>query len=936
MLLRSLNLKFSYVQAGNHPGGPASNRERVGLLALHCCAPGACAALLLLGWPLRGYSQTPVATVGAGTVPIAVAVNPVTNKIYVANNRSDDVTVIDGAANTTATVAVGAGPAAVAVDPVTNKIYVANIGAGNVTVIDGATDSTVTVPVGGLPSAVAVNPVTNTIYVANAGGNNVTVIDGATNTTTTVAAGTYPFAVAVNPVTNKIYVANQISNNVTVIDGATNTTTTVTVGTTPYAVAVDPVTNKIYVANEISSDATVIDGATNTTTTVSAGTEPNAVAVNPVTNKIYVANRGDTVTVIDGATNTTTPVATGIGSGVVAVNPVTNKIYVAHVSTANVTVIDGATNATTTVAAGTDPAAVAVNPVTNKIYVTNEISNDVTVIDGATNTTATVAAGTLPYAVAVNPVTNKIYVANHDSNDVTVIDEATNMTITVTVGTTPFAVAVNPVTNTIYVSNLNSANVTVIDGATNVTTTVTVGTSPIAVAVNPVTNKVYVSNLNSANVTVIDGATNVTTTVTAGAGPDAVAVNPVTNTIYVSNFTSGDVTVLSEQQVQLVPLATTISPLAGNETASPTPTFSFLASSSFAPTTPPANALYFQFDTWQGPWASATSAGGGRFSGTAQALSQGTHILYAYATDGQDASSALATNGNGSGSSPLIGNIAAYLFLKKRATSTTTLVSSLNPEVGGQSVTFTATVTSTAGGTPTGTVTFFNGTTLLGTGALNAGGMTTYATTALAIGSKSITATYGGDANYVTSTSLPVIETVIVAGFAPVSSTTPVIAGQSVIINLTLLAAPGSNLTFTLGCSGLPLKSSCSFSPNPAAGLPPPNGTAIQLTFSTSNSDLPASPSNRSPWPWGLPEISAVLAALFAAAMIQLRRAPRRRLAFGFCLAVVVLATVLIGCSAGGSSSSAYTGTPKVPATFTITGISGTTTISTPVKVTVQ
>ena len=54
-----------------------------------------------------------------------MAVNPVTNKIYVANDGSSNVTVIDGATNSTTTVAAG-NPYAVAVNPVTNKIYVAN------------------------------------------------------------------------------------------------------------------------------------------------------------------------------------------------------------------------------------------------------------------------------------------------------------------------------------------------------------------------------------------------------------------------------------------------------------------------------------------------------------------------------------------------------------------------------------------------------------------------------------------------------------------------------------------------------------------------------------------------------------------------------------------------------------------------------------------
>ena len=53
-----------------------------------------------------------------------MAVNPVTNKIYVANGTSSNVTVIDGATNIDHH---GGGrrptPYAVAVNPVTNKIF---------------------------------------------------------------------------------------------------------------------------------------------------------------------------------------------------------------------------------------------------------------------------------------------------------------------------------------------------------------------------------------------------------------------------------------------------------------------------------------------------------------------------------------------------------------------------------------------------------------------------------------------------------------------------------------------------------------------------------------------------------------------------------------------------------------------------------------------
>ena len=264
--------------------------------------------------------------------------------------------------------------------------------------------------------------------------------------------------------------------------------------------------------------------------------------------------------------------------------------------------------------------------------------------------------------------------------------------------------------------------------------------------------------------------------------------------------------------------------------------------------------------------------------------------------------------------------------------SVTVLTSSIDPSVFGQPVTFTGTVTSTCGGTPTGALTFFDGSTQIGSPATLSGGSAAILTSTLAQGNHSITALYGGDLNYASSTSSAVNQTVSTATIVVTSTAPTVVAGQSVPINLAAFASNGSTQKFTLTCAGTPAKSSCAFSPNPVT--PVLAGAAIQLTFSTASSKLPPPPSNRSPWPWGTLGFSAALAALLTAGMIQSRHVPKRRLAFGMCLAVVSMAAVLIGCG-GNSSSSAYTGTPKGTATFTVTGTSGTTTISTQVSVTV-
>ncbi|MBI1929569.1 carboxypeptidase regulatory-like domain-containing protein, partial [Candidatus Poribacteria bacterium] len=133
---------------------------------------------------------------------------------------------------------VGSYPYGVAVHPSGSTVYVANELSNTVSVIDTATHTvTDTVPVGSYPYGVAVHPSGSTVYVANELSNTVSVIDTATHTVTdTVPVGSNPFGVAVHPAGRTVYVANAISNTVSVIDTATHTVTaTVTVGSLPQA-----------------------------------------------------------------------------------------------------------------------------------------------------------------------------------------------------------------------------------------------------------------------------------------------------------------------------------------------------------------------------------------------------------------------------------------------------------------------------------------------------------------------------------------------------------------------------------------------------------------------------------------------------------------------------------------------------------------------------
>jgi len=134
-------------------------------------------------------------------------------------------------------------------------------------------------------------------------------------------------------------------------------------------------------------------------------------------------------------------------------------------------------------------------------------------------------------------------------------------------------------------------------------------------------------------------------------------------------------------------------------------------------------------------------------------------------------------------------------FTSLKQATTTTLSSSLNPSSYWQSVTFTAKV-SAASGTPTGTVTFYGGTTSLGTGTLS-GGTATYSTDALPPGSSSITAVYGGDSTNAGSTSSVLSQTVSEANTTTTltSSQNPSSVGQSVTFTAAVAGQYGGTPT---------------------------------------------------------------------------------------------------------------------------------------------
>jgi len=142
-----------------------------------------------------------------------------------------------------------------------------------------------------------------------------------------------------------------------------------------------------------------------------------------------------------------------------------------------------------------------------------------------------------------------------------------------------------------------------------------------------------------------------------------------------------------------------------------------------------------------------------------------------------------------------------------QASSPVNLTSSVNPVLTTNPTTLTAIVSATQG-TPTGSVSFLDGSTLIGQGTL-AGGVATLTTSSLAVGSHSITAIYSGDTNFVAATSGALAESVLDFAVSIPTSGSGNGASQTV--------APGGTATYTLDIA-------------PTSGTSIPTAAALTLT----------------------------------------------------------------------------------------------------------
>ena len=239
--------------------------------------------------------------------PQGIVVDTRSQRIYVGNLDSGEITVIDGKTlEFIAKIPVGVAPNVLYLNQNLNKLYVTDPASNIITVIDTSRSDfpTKVIPAEGMPRTIGGNDLTNMVYVSLAQAKKVGVIDVASDKMIKEipldAKSVFPLLIATNDKKNEIYVADYGTDFISVLDGIGNTVKkTITVGNKPIWVAYNPVIDKIYVAVEGDKKIVVIDPNTyEILHSFLITASPYRILFDHKTNFTYVTHRNETLVTV--------------------------------------------------------------------------------------------------------------------------------------------------------------------------------------------------------------------------------------------------------------------------------------------------------------------------------------------------------------------------------------------------------------------------------------------------------------------------------------------------------------------------------------------------------------------------------------------------------------------------------------------------------------
>lgn len=342
--------------------------------------------------------------------------------MYVTNGGSDTVTVLDVVnLRLDRELAVGRNPIAVAVSPTRNEVYVVNsgtaAGVGSLSVIDAEHNTVVaTIPLHRQPVSIDLDSAGNVAYVANSGSNSISQLDlKARHEIAQIGTGEEPAAARLSHDSKSLVVANRKGNSVTVIDPATNRIRAVFEGCPGAADAVIlPDSSKAFVPCSAGHQVMVIALAhaeakaavpDRLEALMDVGHAPVDLALKPDGGEIFASNSlSNSVSEIY---NTTDEVGDTYMIGAYPVRGLVSRdnslLYVANLHSQEVTVysIEDGKRLSPSLHVGDGPAALAFSAAGHLLFVADSQSGDVAVVRTATQSLFTLLpAGRTPNALA--------------------------------------------------------------------------------------------------------------------------------------------------------------------------------------------------------------------------------------------------------------------------------------------------------------------------------------------------------------------------------------------------------------------------------------------------------------------------------------------------------------------------------------------------------
>jgi YVTN family beta-propeller protein len=288
------------------------------------------------------------------------------------------------------TIAVGAEPEGIAVAPDGRTLYVANQGSRILSVVDVASRAVTSVPLRNTPHFVAVSRDARLIYVSmyadDKSGSGVAVVQTTTKKVVKyIATGAQPYALAVAP-DGRLWVPIHSGRNVEIYTaGDQRRVGRVLVPQNPHAVAFAADGMRAFTPNHESNSVSVIDmRSERLVRSVPVSPAPHSLAVSPDGRTVAVAcYQADVVHLINAVTlRSGRPIPVGTKPQSVAFAADGAHVYVVNEGSNDLSVIDTRSGrVTATVDTGASPRSIAVAPDGRFAYVTNGDANSVTAIE---------------------------------------------------------------------------------------------------------------------------------------------------------------------------------------------------------------------------------------------------------------------------------------------------------------------------------------------------------------------------------------------------------------------------------------------------------------------------------------------------------------------------------------------------------------------------